>query len=194
MCLYVITDEEFLSIKRELVEDVLAQLRHLAKLEAELLFREYKNYPGSLPYFSERLSKAINRAKGFILNKLEHMKRGDDTYVALRPLFVDEHLPKKLASFAGDRVDEKIPLDYMRVAFASCLASKLLYREGINFLESQPEQKLPELALNYAKEERRILSLAERMSSGEAMANEADRLEVVRLLQAGGVRSSLQVY
>merc|ERR1719201_447901 len=40
----LLSEEEFLAIKTELVEDVLARLRELAKLEAELLFREYANY------------------------------------------------------------------------------------------------------------------------------------------------------
>jgi hypothetical protein len=38
----LLSKEEFLSIKNELVADVLAHLRRIAELEAELLFREYR--------------------------------------------------------------------------------------------------------------------------------------------------------
>jgi hypothetical protein len=57
-----LSTEEFLQHKDELVADVLIKLRHLARLEAELLFREYRNYLGALPHFSERISNAINTA------------------------------------------------------------------------------------------------------------------------------------
>jgi glutamate dehydrogenase len=57
--------EEFLAIKREIVADILDRLRNLARLEAELLFRAYANYPGSLPHFSERISLAIIKVMRF---------------------------------------------------------------------------------------------------------------------------------
>merc|ERR1712088_396273 len=86
ICASMLVDEaEFLSNKEEIVKDVLKRLRELASMEAQLLFREYRNYPGSLPDFSER-----------------------------------------------------IPLDYLISAFASILGSRLLYREGIHFVESMP--------------------------------------------------------
>merc|ERR1711920_948488 len=131
----------------------------LARLEAELMFREYQNYPGALPEFSTRISKSINRAYKAIRTKLAEMQTGDATYKKLLPLFLEEHLPKKLAVVAGDRVTERIPLDYLRNAFGKILASKLLYREGIHFLESQPENKLPELAMRYVTEEKKVREL-----------------------------------
>merc|ERR1719310_2594767 len=84
ICASMLLDEaEFLEIKDELVEDVLRRLRELARLEAELLFREYGNYPGALPEFSERISRAINRAKEAVSNELAGMERGDSTYTDL---------------------------------------------------------------------------------------------------------------
>ena len=44
----LLSTEEFLEVKNELVHDVLDRIRILAQLEAELLFREYKNYPGNV--------------------------------------------------------------------------------------------------------------------------------------------------
>merc|ERR1712110_1004928 len=103
--------------------------------------------------------------------------------------FVDEHLPKKLAAVANDRIDSRIPLEYMLVAFSSCMASKLLYREGINFLESQPESRVADLAHRYCKEEKRIKELMIRVQTGSALGNKEDTEEVVKLLSHGGVRS-----
>jgi glutamate dehydrogenase len=189
----LLEEAEFLEIKEELVQDVLVRLRELARLEAELLFREYNNYPGALPAFSERISQAISRTKLTIWKDLENMQRGDSTYEELLPLFIEEHLPKKLASVAGDRVSARIPLDYLRNAFASSLASKLLYKEGIHFLEAQPKERLTDLSMRYYKEEKRIQKLLAAVQRVESF-NEATRNDVMKLLARGGVRSALQVY
>lgn len=47
----LLSREEFLNVKPELVADVVVKLKNLARLEAELLFREFSNYPGALPHF-----------------------------------------------------------------------------------------------------------------------------------------------
>jgi len=193
ICASMLLDEaEFLDIKEELVQDVLVRLRELAGLEAELMFREYSNYPGALPSFSERISKAINRVKEAIRQDLSGMQRGDSMYQELMPLFIHEHLPKKLAEVAGHRVDERIPLDYLRSAFSSNLASKLLYKEGTRFLESQPSERLAELAFKYYRQEKRMKQLLSTVASADL--NEADRNEVLKLLERGGTRSALHVY
>jgi len=190
ICASMLLDEsEFLAIKEELVEDVLTRLRELARLEAELLFREYSNYPGQLPEFSTRISHAINRGKEAIQQALAGMERGDDTYNTLLPLFLNEHLPKKLAAVAGDRVNERIPLDYMRNAFASCLASKLLYKEGTHFLLSQPDERLASLAMAYFSKEQRVQELSDSVLSADLPAEE--KQEVLKLLHRGGARSAL---
>jgi len=192
ICASMLVDEaEFLSIKEELVEDVLKRLRELAGLEAQLLFREYRNYPGSLPHFSERISHCINRTCAAIRASLADLERGSELYQKLL-LFFLEHLPPKLAEVAGDRVSERIPVDYLRSAFASILASKLLYREGIHFLESMPAEKLPELAMLYLDEEKKVQQLIStvRLAGG---LNKEDEARVIDLLTRGGVRSSLRL-
>ena len=55
----LLSEEEFSEVKEELVADVLVRLRELARLEAELLFREFNYAAGALPHFSERISNAI---------------------------------------------------------------------------------------------------------------------------------------
>jgi len=188
----LLSEEEFLGIKDEVVEDVLKRLRELARLEAELMFREYQNYPGALPHFSERISKSINRAYAAIRKKLAEMQTGDATYKQLLPLFLEEHLPRKLAEVAGSRVTERIPLDYLRNAFGKILASKLLYREGIHFLESQPEPRLPELALRYVQEEKQVRQLMGNVESSNLPPDH--RSQILELLKQGGARSLLGVY
>merc|ERR1712194_462866 len=133
------------------------------------------------------ISKSINRAYGAIRKKLVEMQTGDATYTKLLPLFLEEHLPKKLAAVAGDRVTDRIPLDYLRNAFGKILASKLLYREGIHFLESQPELMLPELAMRYVTEEKQVRDLMVDVETSDMPP--AKRAKVQELLNQGGVRS-----
>merc|ERR1712127_1115410 len=136
-----------------------------------------------------RISQSINRAYNPIRKKLADMQTGDATYKKLLPLFLEEHLPKKLAAVAGDRVTDRIPLDYLRNAFGKILASKLLYREGIHFLESQPELMLPELAIRYVTEEKRVRDLLGDVESSNMPP--AKRAKVQQLLEQGGARSLL---
>lgn len=188
----LLEQSEFLEIKEELVQDVLHRLRELARLEANLMFREYRNYPGSLPQFSERISVAINRADAAIRGFLANMERGDEVYRSLLPLFTEQHLPQKLSEKAAGQVD-RIPLDYLRNAFASCLSSKLVYREGINFIESQPLDSIAQLSLRYFSAEKSVERLLEKVGGSNTLAD-ADREQVMRLLRRGGVRSLLRVF
>lgn len=191
ICASMLLDEkEFLEIKEEVVQDVLERLRELASLEAQLMFREFQNYPGALPDFSQRISQCIIRATYAIRQSLANVQRGDDMYIKLMPLFL-ENLPRKLAEVAADRIDERIPVDYLRNAFAKNLASKLLYREGINFIESLPEENLAEFAVRYIEEEKRIQELIGRVD--EVSFEDSAKQDVIQLLRRGGVRSSLQM-
>lgn len=189
----LLEEREFLAIKEEVVADVLKQLRELARLEAELLFREYAHYPGALPYFSTRISHCINRTAIAIQTQLADMRLGDELYMELKPLFLKEYLPHKLAEVAGDRVDARIPIDYLRNAFGKILASKLLYREGIHFVESQPEESLANLALRYQREEKLLQPLLSALAQSQGLS-EADKKQACELLCRGGVRSALNVY
>jgi len=188
----LLSEDEFLAVKDDIVKDVLERLRQLARLEAEVMFREYQNYPGALPQFSERISQSINRAYDSIRAKLADVQMGDAMYKKLLPLFLEEHLPKKLVEVAGDRVSDRIPLDYLRNAFGKILASKLLYHEGINFLESQPEDRLADLAIRYMTEEKRVRELIGDVQ-GSNIAPET-RAKIQELLKQGGTRSLLGVY
>lgn len=135
----LLTQEQFTDNKEAIVDEVLQKLRHLARMEAELLFREFANYPGALPYFSERISNAINVARDTITEQLDTMT--EEQYDELLPLF-REHLPSTVVELGFDHVRERVPPQYIKNAFASCLASRIVYREGTHFIESQPRDRL----------------------------------------------------
>ena len=144
----LLSKDEFMAIKEEVVDDVLVKLRHLARLEAELLFREYKNYPGSLPQFAERISFAINKVRDDVTKVLEGLEPSDPLFQELFPL-IAEGLPKKLVEVAGDRIATRMPVQYQRNAIASALACKLVYKEGIHLVEAQPNDVVADRAIRY---------------------------------------------
>ena len=103
----------------------------MAKLEAELLFREAENYGGSLPEVSQIISNAINAATDALSAALDTLS--EEERKQLLPLFRD-HLPKTMADLSFDHVHERVPDQYIKNAISSCLASKLVYKEGTKFI------------------------------------------------------------
>jgi glutamate dehydrogenase len=168
------------------VAEVLDKLRNLARLEAELLWREFMNYPGALPYFSERISNAINLARDAITEELKTMS--EEQFQELLPLF-KEHLPPTVVRLGFDHVRDRVPPQYIKNAFASCLASRIVYREGTHFIESQPREILAKKCLRYINQEREVERLAERLEKGTL--DPQDVAKVKGILEIGGTRSLL---
>ncbi len=182
----LLSEEEFLTEKKEIVDDVLVKLRQFARMEAEMLFNEYKSYPGSLPYFSERISNCINRTRAMLLSQLDEMPEKE--LHKLNPLF-KQHLPKGLAELAFDRTDDKVPIQYLKTAFAAVMGSRIVYQEGTAFVESIPEDKLAEVCFKYINGEERIEQLLERISAKDLSDDDTELLN--KLLKIGGKRSLL---
>lgn len=182
---------EFRDNKEAIVADVLERLRAIARQEAELLFREFHHYPGALPWFSERISNAINRLTDATLRALDGVPPPD--YEELLLPLVRRHLPAALAELAFDRIKERMPAQYLRNAMASCLASHIVYTEGVPFIESQPEDRLSGMAFEYIRSERQVEALAAAVAADPSL-DAAQRERVVELLRRGGVRTSLGVF
>merc|ERR1712050_371647 len=93
----LLSKEEFLGEKEQIVADVLDKLRDSARVEAELLFREYRANPAhQLPYYSQAISGCINRATDAVVEAVT------DNFDLISPdlrhrLLVDS-LPKKLVA------------------------------------------------------------------------------------------------
>ncbi|TMW67939.1 hypothetical protein Poli38472_007611 [Pythium oligandrum] len=177
--------EEFMNVKQELVEDVVVKLRQLALVEAQLLFREYKKNPeAALPPVSERISRAIIRVHDAVLEKFDDV--ADEDKKVLYTL-IEEHLPAKLKETALDRVHREVPLSYIKCIVASSLASKIVYREGLQFTESLPDSNLANLAVEYLKQEKKVQKLVKDVLASD-LPNKAD---IEDLLLRGGVRAGV---
>ena len=146
----LLTEDEFFDNKEQIVSEVLEKLRGLAKLEAVLLFREFEDYDGiSLVEVSQIISNCINVTTDALAVALDTLSQEDRD--ELLPLF-RAHLPKTMTDIAFDKVHEKVPDQYIKNAIASCLASKLVYKEGTKFISSQPQTKLAAISIVHMDE------------------------------------------
>ncbi|OWZ19667.1 NAD-specific glutamate dehydrogenase [Phytophthora megakarya] len=177
--------DEFMAVKDELVVEVVDKLRALARVEAQLLFREYKKDPTSaLPPASERISRAITRVHDAVLTHFDAVCDEDQQILFT---LIEEHLPPKLRELALDRVQQNVPLAYIRSIVASSLASKIVYREGLQFTEALPDSNLGNLALQYLKQEKKVQRLVHDVRSSQ-LPNKDD---IADLLARGGVRAGM---
>ncbi len=108
----------------------------------------------------------------------------------LLPLFKD-HLPKTISDLAFDEVHNRVPYQYICNAIASCLASKLVYKEGCDFIEQLPKEKLASYAMKYIEKEREIAILKDAIDSTNM--SEHERSAIIQILDSGGVRTALNL-
>lgn len=189
----LLSKKEFVDNKPAIVEDVLVKLRNLARLEGELLFREYSNYPGALPHFSERISAAIAKVTDAIEARLADVQPEDALFQELLPL-IKEGLPKKMVEIGGDRISKTFPVQYQRNAIACALSSKLVYKEGIHLVEIQPNDMIAERAFQYYRQDQKIQSLIKELSQPNATLTKENKAVIIDILNRGGARASLNIF
>merc|ERR1711965_339979 len=114
--------------KPQIVAEILVKLRALAKLEADLLFKEHASFRGALPEFSSRISDAINAVTDAVAEKLDAPGAADDAD-ALFATLAPEHLPEPLADLAVAKKHD-LPAGYVTACVASFVASRLVYAES----------------------------------------------------------------
>jgi len=179
----VCSDDEFVAMKAEYVEQVVEKLRELARMEAARLFAEAaRDRTIPLPALSERISFAIIRVNDALDAHLDTLAEAERA--AFEPL-VSAQLPAAFTSAGfAPRIPEKLPWEYRKSAITAGLASRLVYREGLAFVEGMPDARLPAYSHAYLEQEQRVTALAHAV----AVSGHAFGAEVSKLLLKGGVR------
>jgi len=178
---------EFVALKPKYVPQVLERLRELARLEAKMLFSEHGRQPSvSLPVISQRISASILRVGAELDTALDKLAR--DEQEALWPVVRSQLPPALFDEPFSPHVEERLPWPYKKSTISSGLSSRLVYREGLAFVEGLPQQQLAEFAFNYLQQERRVRELAKQV----AAAGLPFSAEVEKLLLAGGVRAATE--
>lgn len=176
---------ELLAVKERFVSEVLVKLRRLARSEARLLFREHRRRPSEpLPDLSVRLSRVILEATGAIEAALDTL---DEQAAPLMRRLALDHLPPVLVELAGDRLDSRVPQGYLHGIMSTALATRIVYREGLDYLDALGPDRLAELAIRYLNQEQEIAALAAEVAGSELPHRE----RIVELLRRGGTRAGL---
>ena len=183
----LLSREEFLENKEAIVQGVLDKLRVLAEQEAQLLFRQQLTHPEvSLPNSSVEISAQILRTHGAILEAMDSFKQDLDYEVMLDTL-AREHLPEAILNLGGGRLKEQCPEAYLHNLIASSLASRVVYKEGLEFVAQISDGALGEVALQYLTQEQRVNELI-----GEVEASGVKHsAEIKELLLKGGIRAAV---
>jgi glutamate dehydrogenase len=184
----LLNKEEFMAVKDELVDDVLERLRDIARSEAQLLFREAQLNPNvQMPDVAVKISKSITRVGDFFLKALDANFDILDEKNKYR--LITESLPKKLVEVAGERLIHDLPPAYVKAMIAASLASKMVYAEGVDFVDSLDERLLAEAACNYLQLTDKIRNMMTEIESSD-MENKED---IIAILRHAGARSALEL-
>ncbi len=181
----LLNEEQFLKIKPKFAEQVLEKLREAARLEAVILLGEGRRHPSiPLPELSTRLSRAINSAADAIQPAVAHWATND------RELFREvilRHMPSELVATVGERIFTELPAPYLEWVVAKGVASRIVYREGIDFFASMESTAVAEIALRYLQKERETRELIREVEAGRLPHG----TRIAALLERAGTRAAL---
>ena len=179
---------EFLAKKEEFVPAILSKLRSVAETEARLIFREMRlDQTKPFPVVSAEVSAAITRLHDALDTHVGGLS--NEEMHALQHV-VKEHLPGEAAETMLVRVEERVPRQYQNATVACVLASRMVYKEGVQFISSLPDEGLAQLAMKYMQAERQLGE--ELLPALEASDMPVEMREQARLvLEQAGARMAL---
>lgn len=135
LCGLVLTDEEFLMLKPQLVTEILAHVQQCALKEARALLKNHQDTGMFLTEISDLISEKINLYTYQILDHLDPIPLSRDIQDPLIRCFL-RYCPPTLREKFIDRLMSEIP-DHHKKAIISChIASSLVYKRGIKWSPS----------------------------------------------------------
>jgi len=182
----LLNPDEFIEIKPVYVQQVLKKLRSWADIEAKILLKEYheRGESTNLVDLSKELSKVINRVTDLVATSLEKLSI-EEFHVPLYQNIILNYLPGILLEKYGDRVLHDLPESYQKALVSAEIASSIVYREGITWLDMLPDQNIPETIMTYVQKEHRISQLIESLKQGKIESLE----EITSILDMTGARA-----
>lgn len=175
---------EFIDIKDEYVQQVIDILRYKADAEAKLLFREYiaRGASKTLVELSMDLSKEINGIRDVLLERFfvdPESILAQPTYKAI----VEQHCPPILLERFSDRID-RIPNTHKIAIISASMASQIVYREGLGWLQSIPPDRRYEAATTYVQQDQ----LADQLLDSVQASELPNKDRIVEILKRSAAR------
>jgi glutamate dehydrogenase len=134
------------------VGQVIDILRVKADNEAKLLFREYIRTGGrrNLVDLSKDISREINEVTDILLGELTGRETEVETDAFYQELVLT-HCPPILVEKYRNRILEKLPTAHKVAILAAYMASNIIYREGLGWLDRIPAEQRFKVCLSYMK-------------------------------------------
>jgi glutamate dehydrogenase len=180
-----ISEKEFLDIKPTYVSQVIDILRTKADNEAKLLFREFIRGGGkrTLVDLSKDISREINDVTDILLFELS--KR--DSEIETDPFFQEivlGHCPTVLVEMYKDRILDRLPTAHKVAIIAAYMASNIIYREGLGWLDRIPAEQRFGVCLSYMRNDKLRIEL---MNAVEG-TNIAQKEKILSILRRSATR------
>ncbi|NGX37620.1 MAG: NAD-specific glutamate dehydrogenase [Chlamydiae bacterium] len=128
----ILSEEEFIEKKPELMPEILAIIRDRAKDEAQLLLTTHAETGAYLTDISEWISEKINTYMYQLLDYLEGIVLSDDPKNPLIRCLLN-YCPPLLCSQYKERIITDIPDIHKKAIIATYIASKIVYSRGLEW-------------------------------------------------------------
>ena len=172
------------------MKQVLSIIRENADKEAKLLFREWlrNKLNTDLVKLSYDVSAEINFAKDILLEKLNTLndtELSDSKYKYV--LF--KHCPAILVEKYQDRILTLLPRAHKIAILSAYMASHLVYREGLNWLDAMHPDQIFKIALDYMEAERTVEKMVVQIEES-ALSFKGEIAEILRYAGAKHLASN----
>lgn len=182
----LLSSEEFCAIKELYVQQVIRILQDKAASEAQLLFREYVAHgrQKNLVAISMEVSAQINSVKGVLLEYLlANPQELDKERIYQKTILAN--CPPILVEKYTHRILSDLPQAHKIAMLASAIASNIIYREGIDWIESLSATDRLRVALAYINQEQLTADLIAQVESSSLR----DRDKITKVLRMGATRN-----
>lgn len=180
----LLSSEEFYAIKDRYIAEVLDRLREKAALEANLLFAEYKLSGGrkTLVQLSKEISQEINQVTDVLLEAFTKEREKLLQEELFRRILL-LHCPPVLRELYETRIFT-LPHSHIVAILAASIASYIVYREGLGWLDSIDERDQYETVLTYMQRDRFADQLIQQVEDSTL----GNREEIVAILRKSAAK------
>ncbi|MFO7817849.1 MAG: NAD-glutamate dehydrogenase domain-containing protein [Thermodesulfobacteriota bacterium] len=159
----ILNDQEFMEIKEKYVEQVLEILEKRTRSEARILLREYLTRGRTVPLtqITMQLSKEINTLGDLICRELQK-KIPDLEQDELFCAQLKDYCPPELIRLYAGRLVRETPARHRFALLGAYLSSKIVYNEGLKWLEKMAGvQDIYKVVRAYLEEEKTVMHMLE---------------------------------
>ena len=183
----LLSEDDFVKMKPQYVKEVLELLRDLAGTEALSLFNEHIRQPElTLPQLSVLTSQQMIRLADVVE---ESFSRWSDEEQHQADQYIEGFMPRSLVEHFSEPVSSLIPSNYRRHLVAAILSSRIVYREGIQNLDTMNRDALEDLARSHVLYESNVREMLGQIATADLPEKEL----IMKLIKHSGARGQREL-